>query len=114
MTCSVQVAPITIHPAFNKAAAYFDLTMVLVPVDANSQVDVAAMAKAITNNTVLLVGSAPQYPHAVVDPIEDIATLAKKFGEFVSRVPDALTVYCATAVANAIADSVVVLHNCCW
>ena len=75
-----QVAPITVHPAFNKAAAYFDLTMVLVPVDDNSQVDVAAMSKAITNNTILLVGSAPQYPHAVVDPIEDIAALAKKFG----------------------------------
>eukprot|EP00045_Choanoeca_perplexa_P012944 m.144066 g.144066 ORF g.144066 m.144066 type:complete len:538 (+) comp16186_c0_seq2:2741-4354(+) len=74
------VAPITIHPAFNKAAAYFDLTMVLVPVDDNSQVDVHAMSKAITNNAVLLVGSAPQYPHAVVDPIEDIAALAKKFG----------------------------------
>ena len=34
------------------------------------------MADAITDNTVLVVGSAPQYPQGVIDPIEDIAAIA--------------------------------------
>ncbi len=34
------------------------------------------MADAVDENTVLLVGSAPQYPQGVVDPIEEIAALA--------------------------------------
>lgn len=40
--------------------------------------DMTAMARAISSNTVVLVGSAPQFPHGVVDPIEDIAKLALK------------------------------------
>ena len=35
-----EVAPITVHPAFEKAACYFNLTMVHVPVDANFACDV--------------------------------------------------------------------------
>ncbi len=31
-TLMAQIAPITVHPAFEKAAAYFDLTMIHVPV----------------------------------------------------------------------------------
>jgi glutamate/tyrosine decarboxylase-like PLP-dependent enzyme len=34
------------------------------------------MEAAIDDNTVLVVGSAPQYPQGVIDPIEDIAALA--------------------------------------
>jgi hypothetical protein len=59
------VAPITIHPAFEKAAHYFDLTMVHVPLDANFRLDMAAMRRAITHNTILLVASAPQYCYGV-------------------------------------------------
>jgi sphinganine-1-phosphate aldolase len=36
------------------------------------------MAKAISSNTIVLVGSAPQFPHGIIDPIEDIAKLAVK------------------------------------
>ena len=38
--------------------------------------DVDAMAAAVGPNTVLVVGSAPQYPQGVVDPIPEIAALA--------------------------------------
>jgi sphinganine-1-phosphate aldolase len=41
-----------------------------------AQADVAEVAKAINRNTVLLVASAPQYPHGVVDPIDAIGELA--------------------------------------
>ncbi len=72
------VMPVTAHPAFDKAAQYFDLKVIHTPMDANLQADVAAMRAAITPNTILLVGSAPQYAHGVVDPIPEIARLARE------------------------------------
>jgi sphinganine-1-phosphate aldolase len=47
-----------------------------VPVRDDWRADVAAMAAAIDDDTVLLVGSAPQYPQGVIDPIADLAALA--------------------------------------
>ena len=46
-------------------------------VGADWRADVGAMAAAIDENTVLLVGSAPQYPQGVIDPITEIAALAQ-------------------------------------
>ena len=71
------VLPVTAHPCFHKACAYFDVDAVVVPVDPVSfRADVAAMRAAITDRTVLLVGSAPSYAHGVVDPIAEIGALA--------------------------------------
>ncbi len=74
------VVPITVHPAFEKAAHYFDITLRHAKVGPDLRVDVDEMASLITENTVMLVGSAPPYPHGVVDPIEQIAALAKSKG----------------------------------
>uniref|UniRef100_A0A1I8IQ37 sphinganine-1-phosphate aldolase n=1 Tax=Macrostomum lignano TaxID=282301 RepID=A0A1I8IQ37_9PLAT len=75
------VAAVTVHPAFNKAAHYFGLTMTLVPVDPVSQtVDPAALRAAVTSDTVLLVASAPQYCHGIVDPVEEYGRVAREFG----------------------------------
>jgi len=38
--------------------------------------DAAAMAEAITENTIMIVGSAHAYPYGHVDPIADLATIA--------------------------------------
>jgi glutamate/tyrosine decarboxylase-like PLP-dependent enzyme len=70
------VLPLTAHPAFEKAAEYFDVKMVHVPVRQDYRADVGAMEAAITPNTIMLVGSAPSYPQGVVDPIEQLAQLA--------------------------------------
>ena len=71
----------TAHPAFHKAAHYLGIKLVIVEFDPESYVaDVDAMAKAITPNTILLVGSAPSYAHGVIDPIEAIAGLALDHG----------------------------------
>lgn len=43
-------------------------------------VNLKAMARAISSNTVVLVASAPQFPHGIIDPIEPIARLALKHG----------------------------------
>jgi glutamate/tyrosine decarboxylase-like PLP-dependent enzyme len=71
------VLPRSAHPAFDKAAHYFDMKLVHVPVGKDLRADVEAMAAAITPSTILLVGSAPSYPHGLVDPIQDIAKLAQ-------------------------------------
>jgi len=72
------VVPATIHPAFDKAAHYFGVKLVKVPVGPDLRADVRAMAKAITWRTIGLAASAPQYAHGVVDPIGELGALARK------------------------------------
>ncbi|KAL4218090.1 hypothetical protein ACF0H5_022826 [Mactra antiquata] len=74
------VAPITVHPTIDKAAHYFGLDIIHTPMSADFTADVKAMEEAINGDTVMLCASAPQFCHAVVDPIEDIANLALKKG----------------------------------
>jgi glutamate/tyrosine decarboxylase-like PLP-dependent enzyme len=74
------VAPQTAHPAFNKAAHFMGLRVARVPVCADFRADVAAMAAACGPDTVMLVGSAPAYPHGVVDPIPQLGELAARRG----------------------------------
>jgi sphinganine-1-phosphate aldolase len=64
------------HAAFHKSAYDFGLTVRKSKVRADWTADVAAMANDITDNTVLVVGSAPQYPQGVIDDIPAIAALA--------------------------------------
>ncbi len=71
------VMPVTAHAAFHKACAYFDVTPVLVPVDTRTfRVRPDDMEKAVTPNTIMMVASAPQYAHGVIDPIEAIGQIA--------------------------------------
>jgi glutamate/tyrosine decarboxylase-like PLP-dependent enzyme len=74
------ILPMTVHPAFDKAAHYFGVKAIKVAVDPDQKVDLNAVKAAINENTILLVGSAPQYPHGIMDPIEDLAKLAKSKG----------------------------------
>jgi len=72
------VASTSAHAAFTKAADYFDVDLVRVPVRNDYRADPAAMAEAIDDRTVLLVGSAPTYPQGVVDPIEELGSVAQE------------------------------------
>ncbi len=74
------VVPVTAHPAFDKAAHYLDVDIVHTPLRDDFRADVDTMRRAITENTVLLAGSAPCYPFGVIDPIEEIAALAAERG----------------------------------
>jgi sphinganine-1-phosphate aldolase len=71
------VLPLSAHPAFEKAAHYFGVKPVRTPLDADFRADVGAAKAAITDRTILLVGSAPSYPHGVVDPISELAAAAR-------------------------------------
>jgi len=74
------VAPVTAHAAFDKAARYFDMPLVRVSVDDEFKADLAAMSDAVTERTAVVVGSAPTFPHGVIDPIPEIAALAAERG----------------------------------
>lgn len=70
------VAPVTAHAAFEKAANLLRCKMIHIPVDNKTfKVNVKAMRNAITSNTCMLVASAPQFPHGIIDPVEAIAKI---------------------------------------
>lgn len=73
------VMPETAHPAFNKAAAYFGLELRTVKCEGEGLLPaIAAMSDQIDEATVMLVGSAPAYPHGLIDPIAELSALATK------------------------------------
>jgi glutamate/tyrosine decarboxylase-like PLP-dependent enzyme len=74
------VVPATAHAAFDKAARFFGIEAVSVPVADDFRADVAATAAAIGDRTAVVVGSAPSFPHGVVDPIEELSELAHERG----------------------------------
>jgi sphinganine-1-phosphate aldolase len=74
------VLPTTAHAAFEKAARFFGIEAVAVPVGQDFRADVAAMAEAIGERTAVVVGSAPCFPHGVIDPIEELSELARERG----------------------------------
>src|SRR3990172_8019315 len=74
------VAPVTAHVAFDKAAQYFGMKIVRVPVDASCRADMSAVKRALNRNTVAIVGSAPGFPHGVIDPIAEMSELARQRG----------------------------------
>lgn len=77
------VIPTTAHPAFHKAAHYFGVEAVKVPVGPDFRADVAATAAALDehcDDVVLVVGSAPSYAHGVVDDVTSLAALADERG----------------------------------
>ncbi|XP_034753531.1 sphingosine-1-phosphate lyase 1 isoform X1 [Etheostoma cragini] len=74
------LAPVSVHAAFDKAAHYFGMKLVHIPLDKKTmKVDVKAMKRAISGNTAMLVCSAPQFPHGIMDPVEEVAKLAVRY-----------------------------------
>ncbi len=81
VTSPSMVLPDTAHAAFHKAAHYFGVRVITVPVDPETfRADPQAMASAVTDDTVLVVVSAPSYAHGVVDPVAPIAAAARERG----------------------------------
>jgi len=77
------VVPSTVHAAFLKAAHYFGVEAVVVPVGPDFRADPAAMVGAIDEapeRTVLVVVSAPSYAHGVIDPVPPVAAAAAARG----------------------------------
>lgn len=73
--------PSTAHPAFHKAAKLFGLRTVVVPVDPTTyRARADDMAAALSDDTALVVVSAPSYAHGVIDPVAAVAGAASRRG----------------------------------
>ena len=75
------VAPLSIHPAVDKACHYFGIKLIKVPLYKNTGTSrICDIRKYINSNTILLIGSAPSYPHGIIDPISEMGELAYNKG----------------------------------
>ena len=74
------VLPRTAHPAFEKAAHYFGVTLRFARCDEHGNVDIAHYKRLINRNTVACVASAPQYVTGSVDPIPELSAIAERKG----------------------------------
>ncbi|MBP7080511.1 MAG: aspartate aminotransferase family protein [Rhodocyclaceae bacterium] len=72
------VLPVTAHVAWFKAAEYFDVKVRLLPLDKNLRADVKKLKGLINRNTVMILGSAPEYPHGTIDPIAEFGKVAQQ------------------------------------
>jgi len=71
------VLPRTAHPAFDRAAHYLGLDVIRVPTTRKDyRADPAELEGRIDSSTIFIMGSAPNYPFGVFDPIEEIAAVA--------------------------------------
>lgn len=74
------IAPATVHVAVNKACAYFKIKLHLIPVDkVTGQVIMKEVVRFINSNTIGLIGSAPNYPHGIIDDIPALSAIALKY-----------------------------------
>ncbi|KAF2141337.1 uncharacterized protein K452DRAFT_251192 [Aplosporella prunicola CBS 121167] len=73
------ILPETAHTAFRKAGEYFKIKVHLVSCPAPSyKVNLRGVSRLINPNTVLLVGSAPNFPHGIVDDISGLSRIAAR------------------------------------
>jgi glutamate/tyrosine decarboxylase-like PLP-dependent enzyme len=75
------VKPETAHPAFDKACHLLGIECRRIPVDPDTTLAVVeAMAKAIDDDTIAMVGSACNYGYGTIDPIDALSDLARERG----------------------------------
>ena len=74
------IIPSTAHAAFDKAAQYFNIKKIKIPVKNDCKANINATKRAISKNTIVIVGSTPSFPHGVIDPIKQLSDLAYKKG----------------------------------
>ncbi len=74
------VIPETAHVAWFKASEYFGVKIRLVPLKADFTPDLDKLRRLINRNTVMILGSAPEYPHGTIDPIEAMGEIAQARG----------------------------------
>lgn len=74
------ILPATAHVAWFKASEYFDVAVRRLPLDDQFRVDIGRLERLVNRNTVMILGSAPEYPHGLIDPIEQMGRIAERHG----------------------------------
>lgn len=70
------LAPITIHPAWNKAADLLGIKIKKLPINEEIKVDVESIKNEIDDNTALIAISAPNWPFGTIDNAKEISEIA--------------------------------------
>lgn len=74
------IAPVTVHAGIEKACYYFGMKLHKVDLDpVTFKVNTSHVKRLINRNTVLLVGSAPNFPHGIIDDIAGLSKLAVRY-----------------------------------
>lgn len=71
------IVPESAHSAIDKGGYYFDVKVRHAAVGADFRVDLKSVKKLINRNTIMILGSAPQYPQGVIDPIAQLGEIAQ-------------------------------------
>ncbi|CAI5507488.1 unnamed protein product [Closterium sp. Naga37s-1] len=74
------IVPVSAHAAYDKAAEYFQVHLLRAPVADDWCVEVDAVRRLCSRNTVLIVASAPGFPHGIIDPIPELGEIALRWG----------------------------------
>jgi sphinganine-1-phosphate aldolase len=72
------IIPVTAHVALEKAAHLLGIKLLRAPLRDDWRADLEWIRGHVTPNTVALVGSAPNYAHGMIDPIEELAGIARE------------------------------------
>lgn len=74
------IACVSAHAAIDKACGLLGIRLIKVPMDPVTwKCDLNAVRKAISPNTIMLYGSAPQYPQGVIDDIAGLSEIAVQY-----------------------------------
>ena len=75
----------SVHPAFDKACHYFGIEMKKIIIDnyedwysCSERNVISKIASYVDSNTILLVGSAPSYPHGIIDSVVQMGKVASE------------------------------------
>lgn len=74
------VLPRTAHVAWFKASEYFGVRIRLLELDGQLRAEVSRLERLINRNTVMVLASAPDYPHGTIDPVAAMAEIARRRG----------------------------------
>lgn len=77
ITAPEMIVPPTAHVAWYKAAEYFDVKLRFLQLDASLHADAGQLDRLIGKNTIMVLGSAPEYPHGSIDPIEAMGRITQ-------------------------------------
>ncbi len=72
------IIPQSAYAVLNKACHLLGIKLIQMNESPGFRADVQGMKDAITNNTIMMVGSAPPFPYGLVDPISELASIAKE------------------------------------
>tara|TARA_Y100001970_G_scaffold125399_1_gene155152 strand:- start:1068 stop:2327 length:1260 start_codon:yes stop_codon:yes gene_type:complete len=73
------IIPESAHPAFDKACCLMDIEIKRAKLLSTYKVNTKHLESLINDKTMMIVGSAPCFPHGVVDIIEDLSKIAEKY-----------------------------------